>query len=63
MNEQDTHKHYSIYNTSTGETVDMRFASEKQMKEWINNSGWVCLGELKTYLPTRHIRMRNKKGD
>ena len=41
----------------------MRFASEKQMQEWIADSGWVCLGELKTYLPTRHIRMRNKSED
>lgn len=51
---------YNVYNNTTGETVAMKFDSEQQMKDWIAETGWTCLGEQKTYLPTRHERMKNK---
>lgn len=51
---------YTIYNPSTGETFPMTFKDEKQMKQWLAETNWTCLGELKTYLPTRHERMKNK---
>jgi len=38
----------------------MKFDSEQQMKDWIAETGWTCLGEQTTYLPTRHERMKNK---
>jgi hypothetical protein len=52
---------FNVYNTSTGETVPMEFDSEQQMKDWTKETGWVCLGEQTTYLPTRHERMKNKE--
>jgi hypothetical protein len=52
---------YNIYNNTTGETVAMKFDSEQQMKDWLAETGWTCLGEQKTYLPTRHERMKNKE--
>jgi len=52
---------YNVYNNNTGETVAMEFDSEQQMKDWIAETGWTCLGEQTTYLPTRHERMKNKE--
>ena len=52
---------YNIFNNNTGETVVMEFDSEQQMKDWIAETGWTCLGEQTTYLPTRHERMKNKE--
>ena len=57
----DTRMKYNIYNSSTGETVAMDFDSEQQMNDWLAETGWICLGEQKTYLPTRHERMKNKE--
>ena len=54
---------YTIYNPTTGETFPMTFENREQMKKWLAETGWTCLGELKTYLPTRHERMKNKKED
>lgn len=54
--------HYTIINNSTGETFDMKFESHDQKETWLSMAkGFACLGELKSYLPTRHVRMRNKE--
>lgn len=52
---------YTIYNPNSGETFEMSFADEKQKDDWLKDSGWVCLGKLESYLPTRHERMKNKE--
>jgi hypothetical protein len=51
---------YTIYNPSSGETFPMTFKNKQQLKDWLAETGWINLGELKTYLPTRHERMKNK---
>ena len=52
---------YSVYNPTSGETFEMSFVDEAQKDEWLKGSGWVCLGKLEHYLPTRHERMKNKE--
>ena len=52
---------YNIYNPNTGETVLMQFDSDSQMRDWITDTCWMCLGPQDTYLPTRHERMKNKE--
>ena len=52
---------YLILNNSTGETHEIKFDNEAQKDNWLAESGWVCLGESESYLPTRHQRMRNKE--
>ena len=54
---------YNIFNSSTGETVVMEFDNEEQLTDWLSETGWTCLGEQTTYLPTRHERMKNKDED
>ena len=55
--------HFTIINNSTGETFDMKFDSHEQKRKWLDLSkGFDCLGEVPGgYLPTRHVRMRNKE--
>jgi hypothetical protein len=55
--------HFTIINNSTGETFDMEFDSHEQKEKWLDLSkGFKCLGEVQgDYLPTRHVRMRNKE--
>ena len=55
--------HFSIFNSNTGETFDMKFESHEQKGEWLSMAkGFQCLGEVPGgYLPTRHERMKNKE--
>ena len=55
--------HFTIINNTTGETFDMQFESHEQKRKWLNLAkGFKCLGEMKVdYLPTRHVRMKNKE--
>ena len=48
--------HFSIFNSNTGETFDMKFESHEQKREWLSMAkGFQCLGEVPGgYLPTRH---------
>jgi hypothetical protein len=39
----------------------MTFKDEDQLKRWLsNNTSFRSLGKAEQYLPTRHIRMKNK---
>ena len=55
--------HFSIFNSNTGETFDMKFESHEKKREWLSMAkGFQCLGEVPGgYLPTRHERMKNKE--
>ena len=55
--------HFSIFNSNTGETFDMKFESHEQKREGLSMAkGFQCLGEVPGgYLPTRHERMKNKE--
>ena len=49
---------YTILNKKTGETSTMKFSSKSQLITWLAETGWECLGETTSYLPTRHVRMQ-----
>ena len=52
---------YTILNPNNGDVCSMKFGSKTQVIEWLAETGWECLGETESYLPTRHERMKNKE--
>ena len=53
---------HAIINRRTGSALEMNFNSTEQLNEWLEiNKEFESLGEVKTYLPTRHVRMQRWK--
>ena len=51
---------FTILNSDTGSALEMNFESENQLTRWLEiNSNFKSLGEAKSYLPTRHVRMKD----
>ena len=51
---------FTILNSDTGSALEMNFESENQLTQWLEiNSNFKSLGEAKSYLPTRHVRMKD----
>lgn len=51
---------FTILNSDTGSALDMNFESNDQLKLWLEiNVNFKLLGEAKSYLPTRHVRMKD----
>ena len=51
---------FTILNSETGSALEMNFESENQLTRWLEiNSNFKSLGEAKSYLPTRHVRMKD----
>ncbi len=51
---------FTIFNSDTGTALEMNFESEDQLKKWLHlNDNFKSLGQTNSYLPTRHVRMKD----
>tara|TARA_B100001093_G_scaffold370385_1_gene355355 strand:- start:132 stop:326 length:195 start_codon:yes stop_codon:yes gene_type:complete len=52
---------FTILNSDTGSALEMNFQNKDQLKRWLEiNVNFKLLGETKSYLPTRHVRMKDE---
>jgi hypothetical protein len=52
---------YTILCEHSGDVQEMTFKDEDQLARWLsNNTSFRSLGKVEQYLPTRHVRMKNK---
>ena len=52
---------FTILNSDTGTALEMNFQNKDQLTRWLEiNGNFKLLGETKSYLPTRHVRMKGE---
>ena len=52
---------FTILNSDTGSALEMNFQNKDQLTRWLEiNGNFKLLGETKSYLPTRHVRMKDE---
>ena len=52
---------FTILNSDTGTALEMNFQNKDQLTRWLEiNGNFKLLGETKSYLPTRHVRMKDE---